>query len=103
MFRQRLFKTLEIPPGHIVRTVEWIFKSTAATVSISITGDFCSEPFPSLPLHKDDKGVWRIQVMLTPGRYRYQFIINGRWLNDLKNCDFSQGRRAENHCAVRIE
>lgn len=100
MSRSRLFKTLEIPPGHIVRTVELIFKSAAAAVSL--TFDFCTGRFPPLPLRRDKNGLWRIQLMLTPGRYRYQFIVNGRWLNDPASCAFRLGNSRRNNCAARV-
>jgi len=100
MTRSRAFKTLEVPPGHIVRAVELIFKSAATAVCIA--GDFCNERFGRLPLRRDKKGVWRIRLMLTPGRYRYQFIINGRWLNDPKNCPLRLSGSRENSCAARV-
>lgn len=94
MSRSRTLRTLEVPPGHIVRTVELIFKSAAKAVCIA--GDFCSERFGHLPMRRDKTGIWRIRLILTPGRYNYQFIVSpkscGPRLDDLNG----------NSCAVRL-
>jgi 1,4-alpha-glucan branching enzyme len=51
---------------------------------------------------RDNNGMWRIQLMLTPGRYRYQFVIDGEWLNDPKSCGCRLDHLRGNNCAVRI-
>ncbi len=30
-------------------------------------------------------GVWQITLPLFPGRYEYQFYVDGQWYNDLKS------------------
>lgn len=50
------FKSLVVPPGHIVRNVELFFKSAVAT-AVALTGDFCSREFPSLPMQPKAGGV----------------------------------------------
>lgn len=34
------------------------------------------------PMKKDPRGRWRKIRVLDPGRYRYQFVVDGRTLND---------------------
>lgn len=38
----------------------------------------------SCQMHKED-GVWKIQLPLSQGTYRYQFVVDGRWMPDPQN------------------
>jgi len=49
-----------------------------------VTYGFC--PFLTLnsiiPLKKEENGVWKKITLLLPGRYKYKFLVDGRWQND---------------------
>lgn len=98
----RTFKTLEVLPGRIVRTVELIFKSSTA-VAVWLIGDFTCDRLARLPLRQIRKGIWQIQLILTPGRYRYQFIVDRRWLNDPRACAIHPRRFGSVQCVLRVE
>lgn len=100
--RRRTFKTLEVLPGRIVRTVELIFKSSTA-LAVWLTGDFTCDRLARLPLRQIQKGIWQIQLSLTPGRYRYQFIVDRRWLNDPRACAIHPRRFGGVQCVLRLE
>ncbi|MBI4326489.1 MAG: hypothetical protein HY674_14665 [Chloroflexi bacterium] len=102
MSRSLRFKSLEVPPGHIFRTVRLFFKCATAA-AVSITGDFCNHQTRRLPLRRDPHRIWRIQLLLTPGRYRYQFIVDRRWLNDPRSCGTNPRCPDGPNCALRIE
>lgn len=102
MSRQRAYKILEVLPGRIIRTVELYFKSATAT-AVFLTGDYTSGCFPRLPLRRERAGLWRIQLLLAPGRYRYQFIVDRRWLNDSQACSADPRRLGGANCALRVE
>jgi hypothetical protein len=36
-------------------------------------------------MKKDENGVWKKIVMLTPGRYEYKFLVDGQWRTDPEN------------------
>jgi chromosome partitioning protein len=38
-------------------------------------------------LAKTDDGKWRKNIQLTPGRYRYKFVVDGQWVLDARNTD----------------
>ena len=50
--------------------------------SVFIAGSFNQWNMTSHPLKKDEQGTWRITLPLTPGRYEYRFVADGKWEND---------------------
>ncbi len=53
--------------------------------SVSLVGDFNDWDPQRTPMHmvRGNGGTWTAIVPLTPGRYRYAFLVNGsRWLAD---------------------
>lgn len=52
--------------------------------SVALLGDFNDWSPGATPMQPEDgSGVWSVSVPLTPGRYRYAFLVDGeRWLND---------------------
>jgi len=49
---------------------------------VSIRGSFNQWDPSSHALERDQKGVWRISVLLSPGRYEYRFFVDGEWQTD---------------------
>jgi 1,4-alpha-glucan branching enzyme len=65
-------------------TVEFRIFSPEARL-VSLVGDFNNwNPENDLLRRKND-GIWRLRKKLSPGTYRYQFIIDGRWSPDTYN------------------
>lgn len=52
--------------------------------SVALVGDFNDWDGTATPMRAADNGIlWTVTVPLTPGRYRYAFLVNGsRWLVD---------------------
>jgi 1,4-alpha-glucan branching enzyme len=96
------FKTLVVYPGHIIRMVEITFKSATAK-TVTVIGDFVSSCFPPLPMSRDARGVWRIQLQLAPGCYRYQFVVDGAVWDDPGACSTNPRRLGGSRCALRVE
>jgi 1,4-alpha-glucan branching enzyme len=54
--------------------------------SVAVAGDFNGWDGSSTPLKKIRKNMWEKDVMLSPGRYEYKFVIDGNnWVNDPNN------------------
>jgi hypothetical protein len=52
-------------------------------VHVSIVGDFNGWNPAGLPLHRMPDGrTWEVEVGLTPGRYAYAFVVDGRLARD---------------------
>lgn len=53
---------------------------------VFIVGDFNGWiPTDQARLWESEKGVWQKRVFLSPGKHRYKFIIDGRWVVDPSN------------------
>jgi chromosome partitioning protein len=53
---------------------------------VLIAGDFNNWSPMSTPMASDERpGVWVTKLPLRPGRYRYRFIVDGRWVTDPNN------------------
>jgi len=49
---------------------------------VSVAGDFNSWDTEAQVMKKDQAGVWKLSVNLTPGSYQYRFFVDGVWQND---------------------
>lgn len=49
---------------------------------VFVAGEFNNWDARATPLKKDKNGVWKITFPLTPGRYEYRFLTDGKWEND---------------------
>jgi 1,4-alpha-glucan branching enzyme len=49
---------------------------------VFVAGDFNHWRPYDLMLHQDETGTWRTRLLLTPGRYEYGFIVDGKWQGD---------------------
>ena len=53
---------------------------------IYLVGDFNDwAPTEQSRLWENEKGVWEKRLFLAPGKHRYKFIIDGRWVTDPSN------------------
>ena len=50
--------------------------------SVFLAGSFNQWNPSSHPLKRDKRGTWKITLPLTPGRYEYRFVADGKWEND---------------------
>jgi 1,4-alpha-glucan branching enzyme len=50
---------------------------------VYLAGDFNHWDTCANLMKKDKKGIWKISLPLTPGRYEYRFVVDGNWENDL--------------------
>jgi len=52
---------------------------------VQLAGDFNGWSPLSTPMICDRPGVWRMSLPLPPGRYRYRFVVDGKWVTDPNN------------------
>ena len=53
---------------------------------VSLAGNFNGWDVNAHPLKKNSKGTWQTKLELTPGKYEYRFLVDGKWEND-PNCN----------------
>lgn len=51
---------------------------------------------------KDNDGIYTGTLLLEPGEYEYKFVINGEWLIDSENPNFSQNRLGTLNSVVKV-
>jgi 1,4-alpha-glucan branching enzyme len=64
---------------HSTRPVNFYCSAPTAR-SVSLIGDF--NHWSPLPMTRRDDSWWFVQVMLTHGHHRYQFLVDGRCVLD---------------------
>ncbi len=52
---------------------------------VFLAGDFNNWDTETLPMKKDDSGIWKRMLKLEPKLYEYKFIIDGEWKIDPQN------------------
>jgi 1,4-alpha-glucan branching enzyme len=57
----------------------------AAAKEVILMGDFNNWSLKKNPMQTDGNGAWTTEVMLSPGKYEYKFLIDGDWRQDPRN------------------
>ena len=77
------------------------FYPSASTVCVA--GDFNGWQPKLAPMKKiDDKGDWQIKLPLTPGSYRYRFVVDGHWQHDPHNPDTEPNPYGELNSVLKV-
>jgi hypothetical protein len=63
--------------GATSANVRFVFVAPGAT-QVSVVGDFNQWNPTAMPLHRLSDGTWIADVPLTPGRYAYAFMVDGK-------------------------
>lgn len=64
--------------------VTFINRNNREAKQVMLAGSFNEFSTTSMPMHKTDSG-WVATVKLSPGKYWYKFIADGKWLTDEYN------------------
>jgi hypothetical protein len=63
--------------GDAAASVTFVFVAPQAR-SVALAGDFNDWDAARVLLRREASGLWTVDVPLTPGRYRYVFVVDGR-------------------------
>jgi len=75
----------QMQPVRVEEDVRFLYHNPLAT-SVGVAGDFNNWiATQESELENTEKGVWAKVCRLKPGRYRYKFIVDGRWITDPNN------------------
>ncbi len=93
------------PPAESVRSHVRDFILMAPEASeVHLVGDFNEWRLDtSSRLWKSGKGVWQKRLLLAPGRYRYKFVIDGKWTPDPQNPLAEPNTSGEIDSVIEIE
>ena len=56
-----------------------------AAKEVALAGDFNQWDDRGYPMEMDDEGHWKVTVFLSPGKYEYKLLVDGRWWEDMGN------------------
>ena len=68
---------------------------------VLIAGDFNNWSPMSTPMNAEG-GRWNTQLPLHPGRYRYRFVVDGRWTTDANNPSVETNQFGELNNVVEV-
>jgi len=78
-YRNKKYRYSPIIKGH---TIQFFYNGTTAVKEVGIVGTFTGWKPLENSMKQSGKNLWTITFKLPPGKYQYQFIIDGRWEND---------------------
>jgi len=70
---------------------------------VFLAGNFNNWDKGASLMKKDKKGIWKTTVSLTPGRYEYRFLKDGRWENDPACCDCVPNEFGSQNCVKIVK
>lgn len=65
----------------IKRDVKFVLHALEAK-EVYLSGEFNNWDTTSVPMKKSSAGEWQAEVDLAPGRYEYNFFVDGVWVED---------------------
>ncbi len=71
--------------------------------SVSIAGSFNNWNTRANAMTKDKDGRWKASVSLRPGKYQYKFVVDGNWLEDPSNQNFSDDGYGGKNSVVEVK
>ncbi len=77
-------KTMDIGRDMPERIVEFVFPDPHAK-EVFVAGDFNAWRLGDEAKLEKKNGVWVKTINLPPGRYRYRFVVDGKWVDDPNN------------------
>jgi 1,4-alpha-glucan branching enzyme len=51
---------------------------------VLLLGDFTNWQENPVMLKRQNDGIWKATVPLSPGKYEYRFVVDGKWRDDAK-------------------
>jgi hypothetical protein len=71
---------------------------------VVIAGDFNNWSKDATPMEAEPRaGEWRTALPLTPGRYRYRLVVDGKWMTDPNNQYVEANQFGELNNIVEVE
>ena len=52
---------------------------------VILIGDFNNWDNTAYTMERDDDGLWKLTIQLSPGRYEYKLQVDGQWWEDIRD------------------
>jgi len=77
-------------PRRVSDGIQFALEAPAAA-EVVVTGEFTNWSRQGVSLARDDHdGLWKATVEIPPGEYEYRFIVDGVWIRDPNNRDYTR-------------
>ncbi|HEX2972206.1 MAG TPA: AAA family ATPase [Tepidisphaeraceae bacterium] len=71
---------------------------------VTVAGDFNNWSAVATPMEAEERaGEWQMHMPLTPGRYRYRLVVDGKWVTDPNNQYVETNQFGELNNVVEVE
>lgn len=84
------------------RNVKFALSSPAAG-EVLLAGDFNNWDTSSISLKKSNGGTWSTNIRLLPGRYEYNFIVDGNWVQDTSSLEIVTNPFGTQNSVIMVE
>jgi 5'-AMP-activated protein kinase regulatory beta subunit len=84
------------------KEVQFVFEGPEAN-QVYLVGEFNQWNNQSIPMKKDRNGTWKKKMKLVPGRYEYQFLVDGNWTPDVSCPEVVINSFGTKNCVLRID
>jgi len=101
MSRKQTLKAKRDKSSNSWQEVEFRYDSPTAK-EVHLAGDFNQWSSYTMPMLRDERGVWRARVPLSRGHYEYRFIVDGDWQNDPNACGVIPNEFGSCNCVVEV-
>lgn len=84
------------------REIEFELDAPSASKAY-LAGSFNDWSPTGTKMEKGDDGVWRVKVILKPGRYEYKFVVDDTWMEDPNNPEMVADPYGGNNSVLTVE
>jgi 1,4-alpha-glucan branching enzyme len=81
--------------------VKFAFKKPDAA-EVYLAGAFNDWDTSSIPLERNEDGTWTTVIELSPGRYEYNFIVDGNWMQDISCSEMVTNPFGTRNCIITV-
>jgi 1,4-alpha-glucan branching enzyme len=69
---------------------------------VYLAGAFNDWDTRSIPLERNEDGTWSTVLELSPGRYEYNFVVDGNWVQDLSCSEMVTNPFGTRNCVITV-
>lgn len=84
------------------RNVKFALSSPAAG-EVFLAGEFNNWDTRSIAMKRSNNEIWNTSIRLLPGRYEFNFIVDGNWVQDTSSYEIVPNPFGTRNCVIIIE
>lgn len=101
IMKPKKVKLTDAPADEQTAGAEFLYVAPEAH-EVYLAGSFNDWNPAHLLMRRDAEGVWRLRVVLAPGRHEYRFVADGIWNDDPRACAYVPNQFGWCNCVVEV-